>query len=341
MSTPERGSGAPGAKAGDPAPDPHQPVKPGGTVRGAVAKAEEQKSSIAYNRVRAAEDWFSAVVPSHIDPKQYIAVLLGVLQRNDKLLSAAEENPGSLMIAAAECARLGLVPGDTYHFVPFWNKERHIHEITGIVSYQGEIELIYRAGAVESVHAEVVRERDSFVWKPGMVIPDHQIPTNKQGQIGLVSEDERGILTGVYAYARLRGGGVSRVVVMSVSEVMKHRAIAKTKEFWGPEWPDEGPWTPQMWLKTAVHGLPTWVPSSPEYMSELWRAAAAVSSAPLPVDAPREMRSLMPPELPPPPAPTVRGAVEAARGGAKTAARRQPQQPAEPEKESQADEHRE
>lgn len=316
MSTPERGSGVSGAKAGDPAPDPQ-------TVRGAVAKAEEQKSSIAYTKVRSARDWFSAVVPSHIDPEQYIAVLLGVLQRNDRLREAAEANPGSLMIAAAECARLGLVPGETYHFVPFKNRERGIDEITGIIDYKGEIDLIYRGGAVESVHAEVVRERDHFAWKPGMTIPDHQVLANAHGQIGLVDEKERGVLTGVYAYAKLRGGGISRVVVMSVSEVMKHRAVAKTKEFWGPDYPGEGPWTPQMWLKTAIHGLPVWVPSSPEYVTELWRAAAAVTTTPLPIDAPREMRSLMPPDPGPIAPPTVRGAVEAARGGARSASRRQ------------------
>lgn len=302
------------------------------TVRGAVAKQQEEQKSVVYGRVQSAEKWFADVVPSHIDPKQFIAVILGVLQRDDKLRKAAEENPGSLMIAAAECARLGLVPGDTFHFVPFWNNERKVQEITGIVDYKGEIELIYRAGAVESIHAEVVRQHDHFLWKPGMVIPDHQIASNSSGQVGLIDDKERGFLTGVYAYARLRGGGISRVIVMPASEVAKHRAVAKTTKFWGPEWPEESEWTPQMWLKTAVHALPTWVPSSVEYVNELWRVAAAVHAAPPNVIPPNEQRAIMPPDMPPPP--TVRAAVESARGAAKQSARRQQPPPEEP-----ADDH--
>ena len=322
-----------------------QPARPGTTVAAKASLQQEaerqadQADSIAYKRVRAARDWFAVVVPSHIDPEQYIAVLLGVLQRNDKLREAAEANPGSLMIAAAECARLGLVPGETYHFAPFWNSRRQVMEITGMTDYKGEIELMYRAGGVESVHAQVVREHDAFAWKPGMTMPEHQITANESGQIGLSDEDERGRLTGVYAFAKLRGGGVSQVVVMSRSEVKKHRDIAKTEEFWGPPWPKEGPWTPNMWLKTALHGLPTWVPTSPEYITELWRAAAAVTRVPDAVLPPSERRRLDPPAIDGGTS-TLRGRVESARGALQSAARSRPQsgdkdgeQPPPPEKE--------
>ena len=45
---------------------------------------------------------------------------------------------------------------------------------------------------------------------------------------------------------------------MGREEVMRHKAVAKTDKFW------VGPWEPDMWIKTAVHKLETWVPTSAE-----------------------------------------------------------------------------
>lgn len=290
-----------------------------------ASEAAKQPTSKAEVDLWAARKWFATAVPSHIDPDQYLAVLLGVIRRNDKLREAAEQSPDTMLIAAAECARLGLVPGETYHFVPFYNKKTSKHEVVGIIDYKGEIDLIYRAGGVESVHAEVVREHDKFLFRPGMRLPEHEIAANPHGQIGLSDNRARGILTGVYSFARLRGGGLSQIVVMSVDQVAKHRAVAKTHEMWGPEWPDETEWTENMWLKTALHGLPKWVPTSPEYVGELWRAAVAVTRQDTPLaiaSAPADTDG--PPALGRPQA-TIRAAVEAGRSGARGAARtRQP-----------------
>jgi recombination protein RecT len=252
------------------------------TVRAEVAEREEEKRevNVAEARVRKARDWFATVVPSHVNPDQYIAIVLGALRKNPDLMAAAVANPGSLMQAASECARLGLVPGDTFHFVAYRDRAKGGPPvITGIVDYRGEIDMIYRAGGVLSVHAQVVRKNDQFAWRPNvMTLPMHEIGGD-QAQPGLGSQADRGPLTGAYAYARMRDGGYSEPIVMGRSEIRKHWAVAKTKKFWG-EWPEdgdpvEGPWTPDMWLKTVLHKLYDRVPHSQEYMAERLRAVSA------------------------------------------------------------------
>jgi recombination protein RecT len=59
---------------------------------------------------------------------------------------------------------------------------------------------------------------------------------------------------------------------MSRDEVMRHKAVAKTKKFW------DGPWEPSMWKKTAIHELEKWVPTSAEFIREKLRAAREVEA---------------------------------------------------------------
>jgi recombination protein RecT len=208
--------------------------------------------------VKEYEDDFRLVLPTHIKPEQWVRVAQSVMRRDPKLAAAARKNPGSFLSAMLRCAHLGLEPGETFHLLPFGN------EITGITDYKGEIELMYRAGEVTSVVAEVVHQDDQFDWVPGAMDRPH----HTYDHFG-----DRGEMIGVYAYALLRSGAVSRVVVMGKAEVMRHKAISKTGNRSDSPWQK---WPEAMWLKTAVHELRKWVPTSPEYRQELLRSQAAV-----------------------------------------------------------------
>jgi recombination protein RecT len=263
-----------------------------GTLAGAVARrdrqAEEAKAHLeeVEAKVNSAIEWFRRVVPSHVNADQYVGLAIGELRLNPKLAAAAWDNPTSLMIALSECARLGLVPGDTYYLVPFQNRsdKSPFHwDVTGVISWQGEVDLMYRSGGVSSVHCELVRgipgwageeqvKPDRFRWQPGMVLPEHEIQDD-----GLASDEERGPLRAVYAYARLTTGGISQVAVLNRGKVMQARSKAKTLDFWGPEWPLEGPDTANMWRKTGVHRLVDWVPHTAEFIAERLRASAAAA----------------------------------------------------------------
>ncbi|MGW7785986.1 recombinase RecT [Streptomyces tricolor] len=206
------------------------------------------------------------VMPSHVKPDTFVRLAVGVLRRDKNLALAAQNNPAALMGALMDAAQLGLTPGtEQYYLVP--RKQKGRLEIQGIRGYQGEIELIYRAGAVSSVIVEVVRQADTFRYTPGRdERPLHEIDWDVE---------DRGPLRLVYAYAVMKDGATSKVVVLNRAQVMKAKAMSQ-----GSDSP-YSPWQKHeeaMWMKTAAHRLTKWVPTSAEYMREQLRAQADVAA---------------------------------------------------------------
>jgi len=228
----------------------------GQTVGNAVQRTDEVGQLNA--RIAAYAEDYAKVLPQHIDSAHWVRLAQGLLRRNEGLAEAAVSNPSSFLAALLECARLGHEPGtEHYALVPFKTNGRL--EVTGIEQYQGEIERMYRAGAVASVICEVVRKNDFFVWRPGNP-PDHDADW-------FANAETRGELVGVYAFATLKGGGISKVVVMGAEEIAKHKEVARTDVMWR-KWPEA------MWRKTAIHELEKWVPTSAEYQRVRLRALA-------------------------------------------------------------------
>lgn len=208
----------------------------------------------------------ATVMPSHVKPDTFVRLAVGVLRRDRNLTQAAQNNPAALMSALMDAAQLGLTPGtEQFYLVP--RKAKGRLEVQGIRGYQGEIELIYRAGAVSSVIVEVVRAADAFRYAPGRdERPHHDIDWDA---------DDRGALRLVYAYAVMKDGATSKVVVLNRSQVMAAKAMSQ-----GSDSP-YSPWQKHeeaMWMKTAAHRLTKWVPTSAEYMREQLRAAQEVAA---------------------------------------------------------------
>lgn len=224
------------------------------TVSTAVTKAEP--SAIIQ---RYAGD-FTAVLPSHIKPEQWLRLTQGVFRRDEKLAGILRRNPGSVLAALLDAARLGLDVGDTYHLVPFKD------EVVGISDYTGLIELMYRAGAVASVKAELVRAADEFEFDPSMNKPHH-----RPDWFG-----DRGDIIGAYAYADMKDGSTSKVVVRSRSEIDKVRNSSPSAKHSDSPW---NKWYDRMALKTVVRELAKFVPTSPEFIREAVRAAASAQVA--------------------------------------------------------------
>lgn len=240
------------------------------TVTAAVAKRDNTPQAM----LGQYKQDFATVLPSHLPVDKWVRVAQGLLRRDEKLAKAATRNPGSFMSAMLECARLGLEPGDTFHLVPFGG------EIQGIPDYTGEIELIYRAGAVSSVKAEIVYSGDSFRYSPDMERPQHEVDWF----------GERGDMIGAYAYAVMKDGSTSRVVVMSRKQIEQVKAVSKTANHSDSPWKR---WEDRMWLKTVVKQLAKWVPSSPEYLQHALRATAMaeqIQTKTLPAPARRPAR---------------------------------------------------
>lgn len=198
------------------------------------------------------EQWggeFGKVLPAHVGPERFQRWSVSLLR---KAMTGAQADTwrkvlttpagqASVMQALMDCASLGLEPGRTYHLVPYGG------EVTGITDYKGEIELIHRAARTPVV-AMLVRKADTFAMLGANVPPRHEADW---------LSDDRGPVTGGYAYAELAPGIFSLVVVMTEGDFLHHRDKARSKAVWD-EWPEA------MRLKTLVHQLRKWVPWSAE-----------------------------------------------------------------------------
>jgi recombination protein RecT len=244
------------------------------TVGTAVAKVGKPGTAALMETYRTD---FGLVLPSHIRSDTWFRVAQSAMKKGKvitvergpyqgikmtELELAALNKPGVFLGALLEAARLGLEPGtEQYYLTP--RKVAGQFEVLGIVGYQGYIELMYRAGAVSSVIVENVHQNDGFSYKPGRdEYPDHEIDWDAS---------DRGPLRLCYAYARMKGGATSKVVVLNAGDVDRIRAKSGTAKS------DYSPWKtdePAMWLKSAARQLRKWVPTSAEIIRDPVRVSA-------------------------------------------------------------------
>jgi recombination protein RecT len=223
------------------------------TVSQAVAKQENTPSAAV---ARYKSD-FAMVLPATFKPDTFVRLAQGALRQNAKLREAAEANPGSLLVALLECARLGHEPAtDEFYLVP--RKTRQGPSVQGIEGYKGVVKRMFKSGMVESVVAEAVYDNDEFIWNPGdMSTPKHS-PRNGNWFA------DRGQCVGAYAYAVLKGGSVSKVVVIGEKRI--NRALSASDGATS----DYSPWKrdyEKMVVKTALHDLEPYVPKSAEFIA--------------------------------------------------------------------------
>ena len=82
------------------------------TVSDAVARREDSPGALI---ARYSAD-FATVLPTHIRPETWVRLAQGALRRNPQLEQAARSNPGSLLAALLDAARLGLEPGSEQYY---------------------------------------------------------------------------------------------------------------------------------------------------------------------------------------------------------------------------------
>lgn len=247
------------------------------TVTDAVATRDNGPAAL----IKRYEADFAAVLPSHVKPATWIRLAQGALRKGKRgpdgryeLEVAAANNPGVFLATLLDAARLGLEPATEQYYLTS-RKVKGRPEILGVVGYQGHIELMYRAGAVTSVIAEIVYGNDKFRYQPGRdAVPEHEIDWDSA---------DRGPLRLVYAYARM-GDAVSRVIVLNRADIARIKASSQGADS------DYSPWKlheAAMWLKSAVRQLQKWVPTSAEYRREIMRASAeaqrVAETSPVPV----------------------------------------------------------
>lgn len=193
---------------------------------------------------------FSNALPKVLDTNRFVRCLITSINRNPDLANADRM---SVISAAMSAAQLGLeidaVLGRAY-LLPYRDKKKRLVAQL-IVGYRGYVDLAYRSGQLAGLQAEVVFERDHFVYSYGLNPELEHIPAD---------EEDRGPLKYAYCVAHLKNGG-SVFRVLNRSEIARHRTSSRAAAS------EYSPWTTheaEMWRKTAIRALASLLPLSPE-----------------------------------------------------------------------------
>lgn len=204
----------------------------------------------------------SAALPVHLkaNAEKYARQCLSLFSANPKLQKCRPVTIlSSLMTASA--LGLDLTPqlGQCY-IIPYNNRKKVGNEWVTVaeaqfqLGYRGAISLIHHSGAVARIAADVVREKDHFVYSKGL----HPDLDHKESQ-----DEERGEITHVYAVANLKNGGFA-FEVWPVAKVIAH-----AKKFSKSYDDAKSPWKTDfesMAKKTLIMAIWKYLPVSTEIM---------------------------------------------------------------------------
>lgn len=192
---------------------------------------------------------FKAALPPHISEEKFRRVAMTAIQNNPDLQGADQR---SLFGAIVRLAQDGLLPdGREAALVIFNSKDGNngwVKKVQAMPMIAGILKKVRQSGEVAYVSAQVVYEKDHFVWSLGFdETVTHQPPALDQS---------RGKPIGAYATAVLKDG--SRLLeVMSLEEIEKVRSVSRSK--------DKGPWVDwfgEMARKTVMRRLSKRLPMS-------------------------------------------------------------------------------
>lgn len=195
------------------------------------------------------------ILQDTMDPEELVRYALNAAQNNPTLFLC---QPTSVALSLMNASVLGLKPnGYDGHLVPYnqYNKEKQCKEwiCQFIPDYKGYTKLMHQAPELQSVSAGAVRKNDEFDFEFGTkAFLRHKPPV----------EGERGDLIAAWALYRLKDGS-SDFVVLTQSEVLKHKNASPST---GGRNPDKSPWNSwedAMWSKTAIRILRKFAPLGP------------------------------------------------------------------------------
>lgn len=187
-----------------------------------------------------------------LTPERLLNVCMTEVRKTPKLRECTQ---ASLLGAVIQSAQLGLEPGSALghcYLIPFYNKHLKALECQFMLGYRGMLALSRRSGAIVNIDARVVYAADHFDLLYGTETKIVHKPK---------LSGEKGGVVGVYAVARLEGGG-SQVEYMAIEEILKVRDSSKARE--------DGPWVnhfEEMAKKTVVRRLFKYLPVSVEALT--------------------------------------------------------------------------
>lgn len=196
----------------------------------------------------------SRALPRHINPDRMSRIALTEFRKNPKL---AECDPRSVFAAVVMASQLGLEPGlmGQCYLIPYKT------ECQLIPGYQGLLELVRRSGKVKRIEAQVVYERDYFVYRTGLNVTLEHEP---------LFDGDRGEPRLAYAVAEFVDGG-HHVEIMTRAEIEAIRDRGSNSQN-AKRWGKKTPWdtdTDQMWKKGLALDTPIPTPDGWTTMGEI------------------------------------------------------------------------
>jgi recombination protein RecT len=200
----------------------------------------------------------AAALPKHITPERLIQVVTTLHYRTPKL---QECDNASILASVLRACTLGLdlEPAMNEAFlIPRFNKEINGQECQFQIGYQGLRKLAMQSGAVASLQARLVRERDAFRYEftPDLIF--HHVPC---------LNGSPGPVVMVYAVAKLTNGE-QIIEVMDADEVEAiHQRSDGYKTAVKKGWKESGPWVTdwnEMAKKTVLKRVCKSIPRSTE-----------------------------------------------------------------------------
>lgn len=168
-----------------------------------------------------------AALPEHVSIDKFVRVILTAIQSNYML---AQADRTSLLKACMEAAADGLLPdGREGAIVPFRNNKTGKTEAQWQPMVWGLVKLVRNSGELRDIGVEIVRTADKF---------ERWIDENGPHFKHTPALDGAGDPVGVYAYARTKDGGFF-IEYMTWTEVLKFKALSKSKNGPWQEWPEE------------------------------------------------------------------------------------------------------
>jgi recombination protein RecT len=203
-----------------------------------------------------------AVLPEHMKPERMMKIALRCLRTTPKLMACTLE---SLFGAVITCSQLGLEPNTPQghiYLIPFENKRKRCHEVQVLIGYKGLVDLARRSGEIDTLSTRPVFENDEFEIEYG---------TDESIRHRPCLDGDPGEMIGVYAVAKLKGGGVQ-------FEFMPRSAIERIRD--GSQGyqsavrfnKNDNPWQTnfeEMARKTAIRRITKYLPSSVELSGAL------------------------------------------------------------------------
>lgn len=190
------------------------------------------------------------LVPAHIVPDRLLASALTARNRNPDLMKCTDVSVIRGVIQAAQMGFEVSGLGGKAWLVPFWNKDKQVHEAQLMVGYRGLVELALRTGQIIAIWSREVYAHESFKYLDGLQQVLEHVPEGPR------KEDE--IPIGAYAVA-LYTSGFRRAEAMNAIQLDKIRRMSKAPD--GPAWTKS---RSEMDRKTVTRRLCKWLPDSYE-----------------------------------------------------------------------------